>query len=142
VLNPQGIRFGSAEIYSITEAVPFTDTIVTTLCVGRKRRDIDSDESVFLFVVMRSGQVFTKDLESQLKDAVRQGLSARHVPRFVVAVEEIPMTSNGKKVETLVKEVISTGQMPRTISSTVVNPRCLEGFRHLYHLEPKAQAKL
>ncbi len=43
------------------------------------------------------------------------------------------MTSNGKKVETLVKEVISTGAIPRTVSSTVINPGCLEGFRKYYH---------
>ncbi|KIV79426.1 acetoacetate-CoA ligase [Exophiala sideris] len=142
VLNPQGIRFGSAEIYSITEAAPFTDIIATTLCVGRKRRGIDSDESVFLFVVMRSGHDLTKHLEKQLKNAVRHGLSARHVPRFVAAVKEIPMTLNGKKVETLVKEVICTGQMPKTISSTVVNADCLEEFRQFYHHEAQMQAKL
>jgi acetoacetyl-CoA synthetase len=142
VLNPQGIRFGSAEIYSVTEVEPFTDTIASTLCVGRKRRVLDSDESVFLFVVMRPGHPFTKGLEEMLKGAARHGLSARHVPRFVVAVKEIPMTSNGKKVETLVKEVISTGQMPKTISSTVVNPGCLEEFRQFYHLEPRVRAKL
>lgn len=142
VLNPQGIRFGSAEIYSITEAAPFTDSIATTLCVGRKRRGLDSDESVLLFVVMRPGREFTGSLAQKLKNAIRQGLSARHVPRFVVAVKEIPMTSNGKKVETLVKEVISTGQMPRTISSTVVNPGCLEDFRQFYHLEPPTRARL
>ncbi|KAK6379657.1 hypothetical protein LTS17_005729 [Exophiala oligosperma] len=142
VLNPQGIRFGSAEIYSITEAVPFTDTVATTLCVGRKRRGRDSDESVFLFVVMRDGHFFTETLEASLKNAIRQGLSARHVPRFVFAVHEIPMTSNGKKVETLVKEVISTGQMPKTISSTVVNPDCLRKFCQFYHLEPPVRAKL
>lgn len=142
VLNPQGIRFGSAEIYSITEAAPFLNTVATTLCVGRKRRSLDSDESVFLFVVLRPGHGFTKGLEEQLNTAIRQGLSARHVPRFVVAVKEIPMTSNGKKVETLVKEVISTGQVPRTISSTVVNPECLEAFRQFYYLEQPGKAKL
>ncbi|OAP54486.1 acetoacetate-CoA ligase [Fonsecaea erecta] len=135
VLNPQGIRFGSAEIYSITEAAPFLNTVATTLCVGRKRQGLDFDESVFLFVVMRAGCPFTKKLEQLLKDAIRKSLSPRHVPRFVVEVRAIPMTSNGKKVETLVKEVISTGEMPRTISSTVINPECIEAFRHFYLLE-------
>ncbi|EXJ71213.1 acetoacetate-CoA ligase [Cladophialophora psammophila CBS 110553] len=142
VLNPQGIRFGSAEIYSITEAAPFLTMITTSLCVGRKRRGLDFDESVFLFVVMRPGHPFTSDLEKLLKDTIRQSLSSRHVPRFVVEVREIPMTSNGKKVETLVKKVISTGKLPRTTSSTVINPGCLETFRHFYHLEPGVRARL
>ncbi|KAF2103033.1 acetoacetate-CoA ligase [Rhizodiscina lignyota] len=142
VLNPQGIRFGSAEIYSITEAPPFIDIISTTLCIGRRRSRIDSDESVFLFVIMRQGYSLTDELVRSLKDAIRKGLTARHVPRFVEAVEEIPLTVNGKKVETLVKKVVSTGEIPKTISSTVVNPACLEKFKRFYALELETKAKL
>ncbi|KAJ6445119.1 GCN5- N-acetyltransferase [Purpureocillium lavendulum] len=135
VLNPQGIRFGSSEIYSITEAQPFTDVIDTTLCIGRRREGIDDDESVFLFVIMRHGYSFHAALEQKLKDAIRFGLSARHVPRFVVPVREIPVTVNGKKVETLIKQTISTGEIPKRISSTVANASCLEDFRRFYLLE-------
>jgi acetoacetyl-CoA synthetase len=138
VLNPQGIRFGSAEIYSITEAQPFSDIISTTLCVGRRRKNIDADESVFLFVIMRPGEIFTHRLASRLKGAIREGLSSRHVPRFILAVDEIPMTVNGKKVETLVKEIISTGQPPKVVSSTVSNPECLDGFKRFFYLEERA----
>ncbi|KAJ9502568.1 hypothetical protein H2202_001689 [Exophiala xenobiotica] len=142
VLNPQGIRFGSAEIYSITEAAPFPSQINMTLCASRRRPGLDTDESVFLFVVMRPGHVFSLALRKELKESIRQGLSSRHVPRFVVEVREIPMTVNGKKVETLVKQVISTGALPKTISSTVANPGCLEEFRRFYSLEIEARAKL
>ncbi|KAF4473036.1 acetoacetate- ligase [Fusarium albosuccineum] len=138
VLNPQGIRFGSSEIYSITEAQSFNDTIETTLCVGRTRKEIDDDESVFLFVVMRQGCRFDAALDERLRSAIRSGLSARHVPRFVLPVKEIPMTVNGKKVETLVKETICTGEFPKRVSSTVVNPRCLEDFRQYYYIEETA----
>jgi acetoacetyl-CoA synthetase len=134
VLNPQGIRFGSSDIYSITESAPFNSTISATLCVGR-RRPHDSDEKVFLFVVMQSGKSFTGQLAVELKDAIRKGLSSRHVPRFVIGVNEVPMTVNGKKVETLVKQIISSGQLPKTISSTVANPGCLDHFRQFYNLE-------
>ncbi|KIW54533.1 acetoacetate-CoA ligase [Exophiala xenobiotica] len=142
VLNPQGIRFGSAEIYSITEAAPFPSQITSTLCASRKRQGLDTDESVFLFVVMRPGHLFSFALQQTLKEFIRQGLSSRHVPRFVVEVKEVPMTVNGKKVETLVKQVISTGELPKTISSTVANPGCLEEYRRFYSLETEARAKL
>ena len=135
VLNPQGIRFGSSEIYSITEAHPFNKTIETTLCIGRKRKGLDTDESVFLFVIMRDGFRFDHTLESKLRAAIRSGLSARHVPRFVVPVQEIPMTVNGKKIETLVKQTICTGEVPKRISSTVANPHCIEHFRKYYSFE-------
>ncbi|RFU29261.1 hypothetical protein B7463_g7061, partial [Scytalidium lignicola] len=137
VLNPQGIRFGSAEIYSITEAPPFLDTISATLCIGRKRAKKDMDESVFLFVVMRPGYSLTNDLLDQLKKAIRIGLSARHVPRYIFQVDEIPMTLNGKKVETLVKQVICTGELPKQMSSTVVNPKCLDQYVKFYFIESR-----
>ncbi|KAJ5803656.1 uncharacterized protein N7503_006106 [Penicillium pulvis] len=134
VLNPQGIRFGSSDIYSITECAPFNKVISATVCVGR-RRPHDSDEAVFLFVVMQPKQFFTAQLVLEIKNAIRKGLSSKHVPRFVIGVKEVPMTVNGKKVETLVKQILSSGQLPKTISSTVANPGCLEHFRKFYDIE-------
>ncbi|KAJ6005191.1 hypothetical protein N7451_003135 [Penicillium sp. IBT 35674x] len=134
VLNPQGIRFGSSDIYSITECAPFNNVISATVCVGR-RRPHDSDEAVFLFVVMQPKQSFTAQLALEIKNAIRKGLSSKHVPRFVIGVKEVPMTVNGKKVETLVKQIVSSGQLPKTISSTVANPGCLEHFRKYYDVE-------
>ena len=144
VLNPQGIRFGSSEIYSITEAAPFNRTIESTLCIGRRRQGRDTDESVFLFVIMREGHRLTPALVQQLRVAIRSGLSARHVPRFFFQVEEFPTTSNGKKVEILAKQTICTGQLPPKVSTTVVNAGCLESFTKFYDVEEeeKVQAKL
>jgi acetoacetyl-CoA synthetase len=56
----------------------------------------------------------------------------------VIPVKEIPMTVNGKKVETLVKHVISTGEFPHRISSTVANRHCLEDFKQYYAAEEEA----
>ncbi len=141
VLNPSGIRFGSAEIYSITESHPFNATISTTLCIGRRRPDIDSDESVFLFIVMYPGHRFTDCLRRRLREAIRNGLSNRHVPKFIIEVKEIPLTVNGEKVEMLVKNVVSTGKIATEVSSTVANAGCLDGFRKFYAFEGR-QAKL
>ena len=141
MLNPSGIRFGSAEIYSITESPPFNATISTTLCIGRRRLGIDSNESVLLFIVMHPGHRFTVSLRRQLREAIGNALSNRHVPKFIVEVEEIPVTVNGKKVEMLVKKIVSTGKLPMEVSSTVANPCCLDGFRKFYALEER-QAKL
>lgn len=136
VLNPQGIRFGSSDLYSIAESEPFNNLISITLCVGR-RRAWDSDEAVFLFVVMQPGQRFNDSLALDLKSAIRKGLSSKHVPRFILDVNEIPMTVNGKKIERLVKEVVSTGIVPQTISSTVANPGCLSDFVRFHRLDGK-----
>jgi acetoacetyl-CoA synthetase len=132
VLNPSGIRFGSGEIYSIVEAEPFTQSISNTLCVGR-RRPSDGDEQVFLFVVMKPGETLEQDLRRKIKDAVRNGLSARHVPGFVLQVPDIPVTINGKKIEIAVKQVISGKDV--VPSATVQNPESLKYFERFRTLE-------
>ncbi|KIY03386.1 uncharacterized protein Z520_00077 [Fonsecaea multimorphosa CBS 102226] len=144
VLNPSGIRFGSSEIYNIVEGPQFNTLISDTLCVSR-RRATDQDETVFLFVVMSPGHEhhFTPQLVAQLKAAVREGLSPRHVPKFVERVRDIPYTVNGKKVEVAVKRVIS-GQKVQ-VSSTVRNPECLREYERFVDLErepPSRKAKL
>lgn len=122
VLNPQGIRFGSSDIYSIVEAAPFNQYLSNTLCVGRRRPGIDTDEALFLSVVMQSPHKITYDFMQSLKDAIRTGLSNKHVPRWFIEVPDVPMTVNGKKAETLAKGIISTGNMPAKVSNTVANP--------------------
>ena len=118
------------------------ERIRDSLCVGRRRAQ-DRDEDVFLFLVLDVGERLTGELIRQVKGRIREALSARHVPRFVIPVKEVPMTVNGKKVETLVKQVISTGEFPKKISSTVVNRGCLQDFKQYYHVEERAvRAKL
>ncbi|KAI1926084.1 hypothetical protein LOZ12_000489 [Ophidiomyces ophidiicola] len=132
VLNPSGIRFGSSEIYNISEGPVFNAQIEDTLCVGR-RREHDKDEVVFLFVKMRNRQPFTRDLEQRLRSAIGGGLSPRHIPKFILEVPEIPVTINGKKVETPVKRIISGEKVQ--VSSTVANPKSLSFFEQFTRLE-------
>ena len=130
--DPSGIRFGSGEIYAIVEAHPFTDTISNTLCVGR-RRPQDSDEQVFLFAIMKPGHSLTPQLRNKLKQAIKQGLSSRHVPRFVLEVPDIPTTINGKKVEIAVKQIMSGKDVQA--SATVANPQALQYFKRFRSME-------
>ncbi len=130
--DPSGIRFGSGEIYSIVETDPFTEHISNTLCVGR-RRPQDSDEQVFLFLVMKPGHTLTMQLRNSVKQAIRNGLSARHVPKFVLAVPDIPVTINGKKVEIAVKQVVSGKDVEP--SATVLNPESVAWFRRYRGME-------
>lgn len=140
VLNPSGIRFGSGEIYAITEGPDFNSEIAETLCVGR-RRPHDRDEEVFLFVRMNESNAFTEQLKQRLRKKIADGLSPRHVPRFIIEVKEIPTTINGKKVEIAVKSILSGKDVKA--SSTVANPGSLEQFKQFRTLEAEArQSKL
>jgi acetoacetyl-CoA synthetase len=89
VLNPSGVRFGSAEIYGVLEhRFP---QIADSICVGQ-RRPSDQDESVMLFLLMRQGEKFTPQLVNEVKSAIRKELSARHVPTYVFETPEIPVS--------------------------------------------------
>ncbi|KAH8652434.1 hypothetical protein BX600DRAFT_386793 [Xylariales sp. PMI_506] len=124
VLNPSGVRFGSAEIYSVLERY-FSDRIVDSICVGQ-RRPQDNDESVMLFLLMREGFKFDKKIVVEVKQAIKRDLSKRHVPRYVFETPEIPTTINLKKVELPVKQIVS-GQIIKP-SGTLLNPQSLDYY--------------
>lgn len=96
VLNPSGIRFGSADIYAVLEK-NFAGEVAESLCVGQ-RRPQDLDERVYLFLFMKNGKVFDKGLEKKIKDTIARELTKRHVPKFIFEVPEIPVSSPIKPV--------------------------------------------
>ncbi|KIW95435.1 acetoacetate-CoA ligase [Cladophialophora bantiana CBS 173.52] len=129
VLNPSGVRFGSAEIYSVLQDFP---QIADSICVGQRRRQ-DSDERVFLFILMRPGASFDAELVSDIKLAIRKRLSARHVPKYVFECKEIPMTLTNKKMELPVKRIISGNFDVST--SAIANPGSLKFFEQFSRIE-------
>ncbi|PYH88073.1 acetyl-CoA synthetase-like protein [Aspergillus ellipticus CBS 707.79] len=131
VLNPSGVRFGSAEIYNVIDT-QFSTDVVDSICVGQ-RRPSDTDESVMLFLLIREGARFTQDLVSRISTAIRKALSARHVPRFIFETPDIPVTVNGKKVELPVKQIVSGKKIKP--SGTLLNPESLEFYYRFVEVE-------
>ena len=80
---------GSGEIYSVMER--FSDVFDDTLCVGQRRPE-DKDERILLFVKLRPGRTFNEQLAEKIRVAIRQSLSARHVPSYILPVEDIPVS--------------------------------------------------
>lgn len=125
VLKPSGVRFGSAEIYNVL-LKHFPEQVEDALCIGR-RREKDTDETVVLFLKMREDAQFTPALVDDIKAKIRKELSARHVPGIVDETPAIPHTTNGKKVEGAVKQILC-GMNVKT-SASVANADCLEWYR-------------
>lgn len=125
-LNPNGIRFGSADIYNAIEGF---DDIEDSLCVGQKNPNNETEERVILFVKTKSPELFNQSLVDGIKTKIRTDLSTRHVPSVILPITEIPYTLNGKKVEVPVRRVIEGQNV--TPSSSLVNPKCLDLYKNI-----------
>ena len=121
VLNPGGVRIGTAEIYRQVEQL---DEIVESLVVGQQW---EHDERIVLFVRLRDGLTLTPELESRIRTQVRANTTTRHVPARIVQVTEIPRTKSGKIVELAVRDVIHGREV--TNREALANPEALEQFR-------------
>ncbi|EME85717.1 uncharacterized protein MYCFIDRAFT_202241 [Pseudocercospora fijiensis CIRAD86] len=125
VLKPSGVRFGSAELYNVI-LKHFPDQVEDALAVGR-RREQDDDETVVLFLKLKQPGTLSEDLVKNIKSTIRKELSARHVPGIVDECPDIPVTTNGKKIEKSVKQILC-GLNIKT-STSVANPDSLEFYK-------------
>ncbi|KAH7079429.1 hypothetical protein FB567DRAFT_562600 [Paraphoma chrysanthemicola] len=130
VLNPSGVRFGSADIYSVIET--HFPEIKDSICVGQ-RRPQDVDESVMLFLMMNEGYHFTPALVDKVKAKIGKERSPRHVPRYVFQTWDIPTTVNLKKVELPLKQIVC-GRIIKP-SGTLANPQSLKFYEQFAKVE-------
>ena len=126
VLNPGGVRIGTAEIYRQVERL---DEILEALAIGQAWH---GDERVVLFVRLRSGVTLDASLIKRIKDTIRANTTPRHVPAKIIAVPDIPRTLSGKIVELAVRHMVHGRRVDNT--DALANPGALEHFRNLTEL--------
>jgi acetoacetyl-CoA synthetase len=100
-INRHGIRMGTAELYRAVEAQP---EVLDSLAVDLEY--LGRPSWLGLFVVLREGVTLDDALQARLREAIRLGLSARHVPDAIHAVAAIPRTLSGKKMELPIKKLL------------------------------------
>lgn len=122
VLNPGGVRIGTAEIYRQVERL---DEVVESLAIAQPWR---GDERIVLFVVLREGLILDDVLRGRIKDEIRSNTTPRHVPAKILQVVEMPRTRSGKLVELAVTAVVRGEAVQNTLA--IANPEALEGFRN------------
>ena len=125
-LNPGGVRIGTAEIYNVVDQFP---EVLESLVVGQ---DWEGDVRIVLFVRMQPDRELNDELRLLIQKAVREQASPFHVPKKIIAVEDIPRTISGKIVELAVRNVIH-GKDVKNIDA-LANPSALELFRELDEL--------
>jgi acetoacetyl-CoA synthetase len=115
-LNRQGVRLGSADIYTAIEALPvISDSLVIGAELG------DGDYWLALFVVLADGQELTGELTEAIKTRIRAETSPRHVPDDVIAVTALPHTRTGKRLEIPVKRLIQGQPLAAVASQDAVD---------------------
>lgn len=126
VLNPGGVRIGTAEIYRQVEKL---DEIVESIAIGQQWKD---DVRVILFVVLRPGIKLDDELRNRVRRTIREGATPRHVPAKIIAVADIPRTKSGKLVELAVRSVVHGEAIRNT--EALANPGALAFFRNIAEL--------
>ncbi len=121
VLNPGGVRIGTAEIYRQVQQVP---EVLESVAIGQTWR---GEVRVILFVRLREAITLDDTLVARIKQQIRAGASPRHVPAKILQVADIPRTQSGKLVELAVGQTVA-GQPAKNLRA-LANPEALDHFR-------------
>jgi acetoacetyl-CoA synthetase len=127
VLNPGGVRIGTAEIYRQVEQL---DEVLESVVIGQ---EVGNDVRVVLFVRLRDGLVLDEALRERIRRQVRANTTPRHVPARIVQVPEVPRTISGKVVELAVREAVHGRPVKNT--DALANPAALKHFRNRPELD-------
>lgn len=127
ILNPGGVRIGTAEIYRQVEKV---DEVLECFAIGQHW---EHDERIILFVKLRNELNLTDDIKQRIKDVILINTTRRHVPEIIVSVPDIPKTRSGKIVELAVRNIIH-GEEVKNVEA-ISNPQALEFFKNIPELK-------
>ena len=127
VLNPGGVRIGTAEIYREVDKL---EQVRESVVIGQQWR---GDVRVVLFVVLAQGLSLDDDLRRRIRECIESGATPRHVPAKIIQVADIPRTLSGKLVELAVRDVVHGRDV--TNRDALANPEALAQFRELSELD-------
>ncbi|GFY44876.1 acetoacetyl-CoA synthetase, partial [Trichonephila inaurata madagascariensis] len=133
VFIQKGERFGAADVYL---AIHDVEEIQDYICVGQKKRN--GDPRAVLFVKMRGGYSFNPEFKDKIANKIKSELWEDCVPELILEVEDIPHNVNNKRMESIVRTIIATNQIP--ITGNIKNPECLKYYCNVpeivnYHRE-------
>ncbi len=122
-LKPGGVRIGTSEIYAVCERFPEIDDCIVF------GADHEGDEEIVLCLKPANGAVIAAPLVDGLRKTIRADISPRHVPARVHVVSDVPLTINGKRVESAARTACAGGEVKNLAS--LQNPECLDAYRAL-----------
>ncbi|MDO8704682.1 MAG: acetoacetate--CoA ligase [Sulfuricaulis sp.] len=123
-LNRFGVRIGTAEVYQALEGVPELSDSLVVCC------ELDGGQFFMpLFVVLKPGIVLDDALRSRINAQLRDAASPRHVPDKIYAIDAVPYTLTGKKMEVPVRKLLLGWPMEKAASrDAMANQSAIEYF--------------
>jgi len=122
VLNPGGVRIGTAEIYRQVEQI---SDVVESIAVSQ---EWGSDTRTVLFVKLRDGLLLNEELTNTIRKQILKNTTVHHVPAKILQVTDIPRTRSGKIVEIAVRDIVHG--RPIKNREALANPEALEQFKN------------
>jgi acetoacetyl-CoA synthetase len=123
-LNRHGVRIGTAEIYRVVEQLPeIADSLIVCCELPGGRFFMP------LFVRLNPGCTLQPELLARIAAKLRQDCSPRHVPDRIYAVNAVPYTLTGKKMEVPVRKILMGWTSEKAASrDAMMNPQALDWF--------------
>ncbi|WP_285765943.1 acetoacetate--CoA ligase [Peribacillus sp. SI8-4] len=126
-INRSGVRMGTSDIYRVVEAI---DEVMESLVIDREV--LGRASSLLLFIVLKPGCNLDSTLSAKINEQIRGQLSPRFVPDQIHAVEQIPKTLNGKKMEVPIRKVLLGFEFDKVVNAdSMGNPESLQYFKEL-----------
>lgn len=123
-LNRFGVRIGTAEVYQAVEKVPEVADGLVVCCELPGGRFF-----MPLFVVLRAGATLDDALRERINARLREDASPRHVPDRIYAIDAVPCTLTGKKMEVPVRKLLMGWPLEKAASrDAMANPSAIDYF--------------
>jgi acetoacetyl-CoA synthetase len=123
-LNRHGVRIGTAEIYRTVEQLPEVADSLIVCC------ELPGGQFFMpLFLKLKSGHALDPQFLARLHARLREDCSPRHVPDRTYAIEAIPYTLTGKKMEVPVRKILMGWPLEKAASrDAMMNPEAIDWF--------------
>ncbi len=127
-LNRGGVRLGTGEFYGVVDEL---SEVVDSLVIHLEDPGGGAGE-LLLFVVLAPGAELDDELRATISRSLRTELSPRHVPDTIHAVQAIPRTLTGKKLEAPVKRILLGTAAEKVASAdSLLDSTALDAFVEL-----------
>ena len=123
-INRKGLRLGSSEIYRAVEGL---QEVVEALVVDLEF--LGRESFMPLFVVLAEGVTLDDELKARINRAIQDQISPRFVPNEILAIDAVPRTLSGKKLELPVKKLL-LGHDPSSVVNrdSMMNPESFDAL--------------